>query len=300
MQKNTPKDSTKPITSSIRTYARDIANLVSKGVTLTDVALSEQKRDSTRKAQAPTTKKRGSNSRIIVPIAIILILIGIAVVVGSFFVGEKTDPQIVALNVSPLVFANSQEEVSIAGLDRIKIMRKINQKRASVENSLGSITNLYLTNEEAGVKRLVTTEEFLEKIEIKATQAFKRALGDNFMFGVHSFDGNPAYFLFEVDSFDNVFSEALNWERFMLDDLWVMLYNRKPQESTLAQDGESIFNEGFKDVVVKNRDARVLIDENNETILIYSFPDRKHLIIATSESTLIEVVSRLTTGRFKN
>jgi len=304
-----PKNSVKPIVKSVRTYASDIANLINKGVSLTDIALSEQKRKSAKESGVLVTKKEG-HPKFIVSIAVILILFGVAVVIGSFFIRNDMDPQIVELNISPLVFANSQEEISIAGLDRTKILKKINQSRADVESPLGSITNLYITDEEVGIKRLVTAEEFLEKIEVRASEAFRRALGDNFMFGVHSFDGNQAYILFTIDSFNNAFAETLDWEKNMLDDLWVMFYNQKPEVKSALEglsNGETeggisgaIFKEGFKDVVVKNKDTRILSNLNNETILIYSFPDRKHMIIATNESTIIEVLGRLTTGRFKN
>ena len=53
----------------------------------------------------------------------------------------------------------------------------------------------------------------------------------------------------------------------------------------------------YTDVLIKNRDVRVVFDEETVPILYYSFVDRKTLILTTDKTTFDEILNRLATPR---
>jgi len=291
--------------SSIRTYANDIASLVKKGVTLSDVAISEQKRkfSSEKKPKLVIEEaKRINGNRKIILVTLGFIILGLAILLGLFFIGREQQKPIITIEIPSIIFANEQEELSITNLDRVEIFKAISLKRGETQIPLGAIMNLYITETRDGQKILLNTGDFLEKIETNSLGSFRRALGERFMLGLHSFDGNQGFLIFEIKSFENALPGILDWEDFMLDDLWPMFYDLKPELAIDASTGTStnILEKSFEDKVIKNRDTRVLKNKEGGTALIYSFPDRDHLIIGTEESTMIEAFDRLTTGRFRN
>lgn len=58
-----------------------------------------------------------------------------------------------------------------------------------------------------------------------------------------------------------------------------------------------INSDKFIDKVVENKDARVLTSSNGEAKMLYTFLDKRTLVIATSDKVLKEIIFRLTTGR---
>ncbi|HJN62737.1 MAG TPA: hypothetical protein QGH03_00690 [Candidatus Paceibacterota bacterium] len=288
--------------SSVRTYAGDIAGLIKKGVTLSDVALSEQKRKfgGEKEAQLISEEKvRKERAKKIITAGTAFIILGLLVVGSSFFLKEEDEISDV-LEIPSIIFSNSNKEISITDLNGIDTLQKINRERTVIQGPLGNVTNLYLTTGEDMNKRILTAENFLEQIEVRARGSFIRSLENEFMFGIHSFDGNQGFLIFKVSSFDNALPGIIDWEKTMIDDIWMMFYNVKPTVNIEEGAGAGVIQKGFEDELVRNRDTRTLRDSGGNIALIYSFPDRDHIIITSTESTLIEVFDRLTTGRFRN
>lgn len=274
--------------SSIRTYAGDVSGLIKKGMTVSDIALSEQK----RKIEKEPEKKEVKDGRKMISISVFFILLGLLVIAFTFYLGRNDEGLVNnQQSLSEIIYTNNQLELPIGGLDRIDILKRINQERVSVSGPLGSVTNLYFTLD----RKELSGGQFLEKIEVRAKQSFIRSLGERYLFGVHSFDGNHGFFIFEVDFFENALSGMFDWEKILFDDLWPILFTSKPDTTS-----EEIALAKFEDMVIKNRDTRVLRDNTGKIVLIYSFPDKNHLIITSSERTLIEAFDRLTSSRLRN
>ena len=73
----------------------------------------------------------------------------------------------------------------------------------------------------------------------------------------------------------------LEWEPFMAQDLSPFF------------DGAGLRGT-FEDVLVQNKDARVLKDSAGNVRLLYAFPNTETLLITTNQSTFLEVFGRLT------
>lgn len=292
--------------SSIRTYANDIASLIKDGVSMTDIVLSEQQKKFSNTPQGKIDNKKDERKRknkLLIISAVIFIILSIVIIIGVFFIPKNGDELSVEIEIPSIILSNSTEEIHLKDLDRIGFIKTINRKIESAESTLGSIINFYITIPDEDSNRIIGTQEFFNIIDADIRPSFSRSLESEFMLGAHSFDGNQGFLIFKVSSFDNAFSGILDWEKRMLEDLWPMFYEQKPNTFTTIENTENEaerFEKGFQDIIIKNRDARVLETESGGTAIIYSFPDRNHLIITTEKSTLVEIFDRLTTGRFRN
>ena len=83
----------------------------------------------------------------------------------------------------------------------------------------------------------------------------------------------------------------INWESDMAEKLIPVFTGRSLQESE---------KNPFEDVIIKNKDARVLNDADGRPLIIYAFLDRETFVITDNEYTLEEVSKRLTALKLKH
>ena len=57
-------------------------------------------------------------------------------------------------------------------------------------------------------------------------------------------------------------------------------------------------NTSFEDITIKNKDARILKNNRNDTVLLYSFLDKNTLLITSSESVFQDLANRLISKAF--
>jgi hypothetical protein len=134
-----------------------------------------------------------------------------------------------------------------------------------------------------------------------------------YLVGLHNATTNgwQPVFIFKINSYENAYAGMLKWEETMPDDLQPILYQRAPRPTTTASTTvvvspgststvpttTTIFTQ-FKDVVIKNKDTRVLQDGAGRKLILYSFTDPNTLVITTDQQTLEEAIARLTTSKF--
>jgi hypothetical protein len=63
--------------------------------------------------------------------------------------------------------------------------------------------------------------------------------------------------------------------------------------SSTPESAPGIIDTAFKDRVVENRDARVIENAEGTILLLWTFLDRRTILITTNEATLREVISRM-------
>jgi hypothetical protein len=291
------------LVKSVRTYASDVAEVLKREKTsVSEMTLAEDKKRREKKI-VPTKEYESQTKRswTFGLIAIALIAVGL-IALGTSFLFLRGMDVVEETQVPSLIFSNAFEEIETDGLNERQLREEINSKRESVEGTLGSIINLYLTEKTGDIKKLNTAQEFLEKIGSRVNSAFSRALSEEFLLGVHIFDGNDGFLIFKVKSFENAFAQMLDWETKIADDLFPIFYSNFPDIRALDENGEVITGVGnqFNDLIIESKDTRVLKDNDGEIVLMYSFPDKTSLIITTNENTLKEVFNRLTTTRFRN
>ncbi|MEA3399581.1 MAG: hypothetical protein U9R00_03690, partial [Patescibacteria group bacterium] len=76
------------------------------------------------------------------------------------------------------------------------------------------------------------------------------------------------------------------WEKTMLSNLY-------PIFGINISGKENLLTKPFEDIIISNRDARVLTDDEGNNLLYYSFINNNIFVITDNKETIDEILSRL-------
>lgn len=261
-----------PKPSGLHTFASDMAKLVNTGEgSVMNVALAQLEKKEEGRTNVGLHEKKD-------PLWLILTFIAIALGVGIFFVILKIqDKKISALPTeTSFIFAETHKKINIADKERPRIVNEIkNEITAGGERS--SLKSIKLTNAETEL----SIEEFMAVIGPRASGSLVRSFNPSYMLGAYNSEINDPFILFTSNSYEQSFAGMLAWENRMADDLYE-IFSLTPET----------LNNNFRDVIVKNKDARILSDENGDVAIMYLFINPNTLVITQSESALDEVLNR--------
>lgn len=179
----------------------------------------------------------------------------------------------------------------------------------------------------------VTATEFLQALVPEIPAQLVRTLEPQMLLGLHSFDENQALMILKADSYETAYSGMLAWEQTMYEDLTplfartpavrtappspitpVLPSGTTTASTTVASSTPTatttksvvasstavlppaptpFVSSVFVDRIVENRDARVLLNAEGDILLLWTMLDRSTIVITTNQSTLREVISRL-------
>ena len=271
---------------TIRTYASDMAKALSdqQGSVIKIAMAEHKKKESDFENISPASKK---NIKLILG-SILMILIGAGSVL-YVFLNKKNDVVVVDKKpvIESLIVSESAEEIKIEDIltpkqfsDSILVLKEMDRND-------GVLNIIFTTPTETG-SRLITTEELLEKIDTDTSGYFVRALTDNYMFGLYTEKGVSEFFMvLKTTSRETSLAGMLEWENKMFDNFYGIL------GITPNTENNYLFSEKFSDIVIENRDARVLYNKEGEPVLVYVFIDAGSILIAESFETVNEVIDRL-------
>ena len=297
---------------ALRTYKGDLEQVVGTDEgSLVGIASAESIKRYSGQQVAPTVieNRANSNSEAIKKIGIV-ILSTILVVLGvgsAFYFYGKSNSVIVnpTQNVSSFIFVDENYGFDITDLSRRQILNELTAINNSTNISLGRIRNVFITEsfiDEQGLEQraLVNASDFLKAIDAQVPASFLRSLGRDFMVGIHVFNGNQPFIILSTGFYENAFVGMLEWERDLKEDFTPFLGEEKAKTVDTTQTNTTVYKTTtptFSDAVLKNKDVRVLKDDDGKIILLYSFVDQNTIVITTNESTFSEVLSRYTSSR---
>jgi hypothetical protein len=286
----TEKKKIEPSIKPLRTYATDMADVVQDGqASVVRVAMAEaQKREANKENVSPQS---GRNIRFII-LGILLLCIGAGIVLYVFY--KKTAPlQTTApqTSTSSLIFSDKTQIIDITDKNRDQIVKDIQYEIDNRELRLGDIAYLYFT-EKNGVDYItIPFTDWLSRIGATPPEGLARNFGAPFMFGMYSSAGNVPFLLVKTTTYNNGYAGMLAWEGKLLDDLYQMF------GIVTTGDNAVLFEKGFEDKIIENKDARVLYAPNGDVVLLYVFIDDTTVLIAKDRLTVKEVLSRFVSGR---
>lgn len=301
---------------AIRTFHGDVEETVrGEHLSLASIALRESRRRAGLPPETPTEPEGewwgGRRTILLVAGSATLIIVGLAVLTYVILNRPSTSTEMGgAMHATPIL-TNATEYFSIDELFRDTFIDALSKTIVHTSGTLGTITDLIITKKINGTRQPVSAHALLEILEIRAPSALIRALDDRFMFGVHIFDNNEPFLLLSVNSYDQAFAGMLTWESFLPSDLPLFVRDTPITATPLAPPTASStasstpptrlpsLDPVFTDMVIKNHDARVLLDTTENIRMVYSFFDQKTLVITTNKNTLTEVFDRLTAARFR-
>lgn len=204
-----------------------------------------------------------------------LILLGLT---GAWFGYQqyliKTAPPVIAQPPSRFIRTESVREINTTNLSRESLISNI--KESSFDVPAGELRHLIISQ---------TSAQFLEILGSRAPSSLVRAFEPPFMLGsiglTGQLNGSSRFIIFKLSSFANAFPGMLAWEPEIVDDLGPVLSD---ESLVKALPPTSV----FKDMVVKNKDMRVL-----ESVLVYSFFDNEMLIVTDKIETVQVLIDRL-------
>jgi hypothetical protein len=152
-----------------------------------------------------------------------------------------------------------------------------------------TVTQMYPTVTPGGdVEKPAPAEAIVAVLAPRAPGSFTRSIKE-ITFG-SSATAEP-FIIIKATSFDVAFAGMLNWETMMSADLAPLFGTTvtetfDPQARTASGAREAF----FKDVIASNKNARVLLDENGDDRIVYTFTDQNTILITTNRETLAELI----------
>jgi hypothetical protein len=197
------------------------------------------------------------------------------------------------LSVVPLIFSEANKEITVDSKEPLKLRDEMVASLGDTNLKIDVVEYFFFTETLSaqtpdGIvqkKNLITINRLFELLGVKVPATLFRSLRPDFMLGVHSFNKNQPFFILKTDYYDSAFAGMLEWESRLVEDL-LPLFGRGDKVRELSQ-------KKWGDLVIKNKDTRVLRNFDGSIALIYMFKDQRTLIITTREDTLLEVSRRL-------
>ncbi|OHA33678.1 MAG: hypothetical protein A2928_02945 [Candidatus Taylorbacteria bacterium RIFCSPLOWO2_01_FULL_45_15b] len=289
--------------SPIRTYASDVGEAIhNKNTSLIDIALAENARKTDEKEYAEDTARKKINGRyFIATLSIILLAAGIIWTVIALI--DVAPRPIIAVNSDGLITADDRIVIKASDLDRTKLRAAL----IAAEKSLppAGLFELYLektpaTKESASVP--LATEELFLILETSLPPELLRAFQKKFFLGVEKNREAHFFIIIPLDSYENGFAGMLRIEEnlhalfkdlLMLKPLYTILSTPVATSTASTTPDKKITAPRFGDVLIHNKDARILKTTSGESSLIYAFPDTGTLIITDTPETYLEISRKL-------
>lgn len=263
---------------SLRSYQGDMAEFIKeKNESVVSVAVKEKKREEERREESPKIVLKSKPSSLnlnftIIFLSIFLLIGGGAVSLYIYqFINRAPEPEVVD---QPEIL-ETNNAVTLANVNKNTLTLELNKMSTTPGISLAKIANL-------SGQPIKNSTELFEFLEIPETFSIRRTLEDQFMLGTISQNNISASFLIiKVEDFGRAFASMLDWEATMLTDLKFL---------TTVVDSSGKF--AWKDLIIKNKDARAFIDERGNAQIVYTFLDRNTILI-TNNILLVDDVGNL-------
>jgi hypothetical protein len=221
------------------------------------------------------------------------LLLGGLAIASVMYVMRDSSTGSTPLVSNAILFAEQTVPFPIESLAPADVRREIARARGG-GLTLGAILQIVPVVETETGYAPTTFSAFLTTIGARAPEGLAAALESEFFFGIHTVDENAPLLVVPVKSYERAFAAMLEWEETMNQDLSPMFTAVSPQ--TIGTNGLPIERK-FEDTVMRNYDVRVLKDDAGTIQLYYSFPTRNILIIAESQYSFTEILSRLRADR---
>ena len=270
---------------TVRTYMSDMADTVRDNeISVIKVALAEQNKhereDLYRKIEGTPTKKV-----FWVVGGIILVAIAIG---GTYFIIQQKAKQNIPEQITKEEAIISYDEISsISVNDPSELINKINtaKKETSTTSKSDTIKFISLSQETNGLQEKILTQDLFRDLDFTAPSSLVRSLSDSYMIGTYKNNKQNLFIIFQTKDYEYTYAGMLEWENTLASDM-VPLFEIDTQES-------KINNRKWSDMIINNKDTRVLLNEEGRPILYYLFTDKNNLVITNDESTIKEIIEKL-------
>ena len=316
LEEQTPTQTYPPELKRIKTFQSDVEELIQKQqISKAAIALAESERRVKKEEVSaqpsapapahsakiltlsgglPPAAPKWNTSTLLAVVVLVLAVLGMGT--GVYFFLKQNAP----LQISPpSVNVKSGTAITLNTKEsREKIVEKIRShvQALSVPQNEVRVIPIVLDG------KTITTTELLEEIEASVPAALLRALGTEPVLGVHGFRGGQPFLLFSVHSYDHAFDGILSWEPNLLREVGPLFgISVRNILGRVASTTSDILENTLtiKDVIIRNKDARVVLGPGEEKIFLYSFLDKETLVLTTNTDTLQFLIGKAWGGRLR-
>lgn len=273
---------------TIRTFSSDMAKAVRENeMTVIKIAMAEKDRLEQEEILAKSKGTRFSRTMFFVGG---IILIGSALFGSYYFANLKKEKEILIVKEKPrigtfIVYDNaiSIDVSNVNGL--MNLVSAIHSKKQ--EEKSGSNAIFLSKKTSTGGDEIMNKDEFLSILKATAPLSLTRSMSKEFLFGKYVENSqnidSTAFLIFGINDYNLSYASMLDWEKSIFSDLFILF------DIHLSDSDTALFERDWKDVVVNNKDSRVLYGVDGEGILYYSFVNKNTLVITEN----IEVLKRI-------
>ncbi len=293
----------------IRTYQSDVEEMMQRQhVSKASIALAEDERSRQEATDGTPPRAKifsigntlplqaGWNWRLIAFVfAVAAVVIGIGI--GVYFALRTTPPPMVppATQEKPKTTAAVALQGKETRVGAIALLRKSLETLSVPQNELRVIP---VTVSESAL----TTQHLFTLLEASTPSVLVRALGSAPVLGLHGFRGGQPFLLFNVSSYDSAFPAMLVFEATILDDVGPLfgVHTRELLANVGSTTADALQNRiVFKDVVIRNKDARAAFNPQGTIVFLYAFIDKQTLVLTTNEETLKTLIAKAGGGKLR-
>ena len=275
---------------TIHTYTSDMADAIRENETsVIKIALAEKEKREREEIykQAAGTK----TSKFFLFLGGTILILG--AIAGSYFLYKKSST---APTSSGPVMKDVERFISYDDKSYVDVTENKNQN--DLFNSLkgdlekggkeGSIKEIFLTQKVNNINQLLSLDGLMSLANIGAPAPLVRTLDEEYMVGTYTKAEKPHLFLiFKIKDYNQSYAAMLEWEKTMLRDMFV-LFN-----IDVSADSETLFEKPWRDIIINNKDARILYDKEGKEMLYYIFPNKTTFIITDNQDAIKEISLRL-------
>jgi len=242
---------------------------------------------------AATKSKKAHEEIMGVPIGKMATIIGIGVLfcvsigVATYFMffGQKEEATEVLRAPKSVIREDNQHTITFLEKDREDLINQIHERMAIPQIS-GNFLYLPILEESAdNQQKFLNSVEFFTASGIPVSQNISGSLALPFTLGIiDTYGQNELVIISKINDYSRVFAGMLEWEKSIVNDFRFILPKTKSTDIGMAV---------FKDVVVKNQDARIINNVEGVPILAYTIFNRGYLVITSSRASLEIVLEKL-------
>jgi hypothetical protein len=271
---------------SLRSYQGDMAEFIkSKDESVISIALKEKKKKEEKEEKRieeemekeklePLSKKSSGAFKMNLTMLLVSVLLIAGGVLASFYIFQF-------VNKAPQVKVVAKEEI-IPYNNLLSIKDVTNTNLGSELRKLSPANGINIVEiSDSKNQTFQKAKDFFDFLKITLPPALERTLKDKYVIGIMSQNKNDFYFMvITVNDFGQAFSAMLDWENSMDKDLYFI----NAEISTSTKDTFS-----WKDLIIKNKDTRGLVNQRNQEKIAYTFLDKNTIFITNNLSSIGEM-----------
>ena len=221
---------------------------------------------------------------------------GIAGVGITYLIKNKgnttiTTPQI----LSSFITTEYKDELKTDTVIKGKFINALSSRLNDTQIPVNNLYNIYLTTTSTSTTRkILNSNDFIKLAGFKMPDIIKRTILPDFMVGMFSFGENFPFIIFRSSYFENAYAGMLDWEKDLEKDVQVLFRLSGYENSgNILSELSAPNTKKFEDLVIVNKNVRLIRNEKGEIILLYAIIDKETIIITVNERTFKEIVDRL-------